>query len=368
MHIGFDGMIWGGQETGVATATRRLFLRVAAESVEHELTAFVSDKAEVSGLDGKGMDRCRVVRCAHRARDRRVLWQQFVLPLLARRHGLDVLVCPCYTVPLISKVPSVVVVHDMIAWKRPDLCRRLNVCHFRALLGISVRRAARVMVPTTTVKEDVLSILDAPEHKVHRVPWGVDFEITPMEHDTAREIVLSDFGIDAPYVFTVGCLEPKKNLSATIEATRRIGAVLVAVGPAGWDAATRQAIENQGGEHCRYLGYVTVLQLSALYSAAEAFVFPSHIEGFGLPALEAMACGAPVIASNAPALLEVCGGAALHAPSSDVGALISCLRKVIGDAELRERLRQRGRQHAREFSWDCTVRQFWEVIESIVRR
>jgi len=367
MRIGIDGTIWGGEETGVSASTRRLCLRLADAKIEHELTVFAAEAGDFTQTAAYGDDRLRVVRAARGSSLRRLLWKQLVLPVLTRRQRLDVLYCPCYTIPLRGRVPSVVTVHDMIAWNRPELCRLRNVIHFRTLVGASVRRARCVTVPTETVKQDVLDRLNVAESKVHVVPWGIDFEIESLERSTAMARVRASFGIDYPFVLFVGALEPKKNPAAVLEATRRCGARLVVAGPPGWGArAIRHEFSRERTGHGRHLGYVSVTQLSSLYCAAEVLVFPSHSEGFGMPVLEAMACGTPVVASDAPALREICGGAALHVPAGNVSALAEGLGRLIENVELREELVRRGQQRAREFTWERSVRLFCEVLERSV--
>ena len=139
MRIAIDGTIWGGPETGVSVATRRLVRRLAEANADHDLTEFVSCDVD-RGVTETKAERChRVVSCRRRQGLSRVLWQQFVLPRLTRRHHVDVLYCPCYTVPILLKVPAVVTVHDLIAWTCPHVCRAVNVAHFRLLVGRSIR-------------------------------------------------------------------------------------------------------------------------------------------------------------------------------------------------------------------------------------
>lgn len=361
MRLGVDGTIWGGQERGVAAATRRLFTRLANITEDSHLTVFVSRRASsVSFPDAARVER---VRAEIDGRAGRIAWQQALLPHLAARHRFDVLYCPSYTVPLWCRVPLVVTVHDLIVWKRPEVCRALNVLHFRLLLGASVRRARRITVPTETVRRDLVEILDVSPEKIDVIPWGIDLEIQPIEKDMARTMIQSWYGIEGPFVLFLGALEPKKNVATLIEAAERTGMPLV-VGGAASTADRRaglliQALEMKGG---RYLGYVPMERLGALYSAAEVFAFPSLIEGFGLPVLEAMACGAPVVASDAPALREVSGEAALHVPAEDPIALSEALTRVLGDTSLRQSLIQRGRARAAQFTWDRSARLFLEAL------
>jgi len=347
--------MWREPETGVFAATRRVFVKLATSGRDHRLTAFLSAQtaARLAGVVGAAANTVAVPVAASALR---VLWQQAFLPRLAAGLGLDVLYCPSYTVPLWSRCPRVVTVHDLIAWKRPDLCRLRNLLHLRALVHASVNAARMVMVPSEVVKRDLIEIFRTPEEKIRVMPWGVDLNIQRCDRDSARELVRGWYGIDSPFILFVGVLEPKKNLPSLLQATRRLGVLLVVVGAPGWgERRVRRVITREGPDVVRSLGFVPEERLSALYSAAEVFAFPSLIEGFGLPVVEAMACGTPVVTSDDPALRDTCGGAALHVPAQDVGALAACLRQVLEDPRRRAELAERGLRRAAEFTWERSV-------------
>jgi glycosyltransferase involved in cell wall biosynthesis len=367
VHIGVDGSLWGGEESGVAAATRRLFVKLSENPGPHRLTVFVNRWA-IADL-GPAPQHTRIVVVSSGRRGARVAWQQLRLPALARAHGLDLLYNPCYTAPLASRVPLAVTIHDLIAWRRPELCRLTNVLHLRTLLGLSARRARVITVPTAAVARDVVERLGVRAAKVHVVAWGADFEIRPLPREAARAAVREWYGIDRPYVLHVGALEPKKNLVTLRRALRDSNIALVLAGPRGWQrGSVRREILSGGDGTCHHLGWVPVERLGALYAAAELFAFPSHIEGFGLPVLEAMACGTPVIASDAPALLEVCGGAALHAAPDDAGGWSQAIRLLLEDGPLREQLVERGRVRASQFTWERARTQFLSSIDDAVQR
>ena len=366
MHVGFDGTIWGGQETGVAVASRRLFLQVASQR-DVRWTAFVPRRATSLVASAARIRSVRTVIQPDRSRGMRVLWQQRSLSKLARRHRVDVLYCPCYTAPLRNAPPVVVTVHDLIAWKRPDLCRPLNVLHFRLLVQASVRVARLVTVPTETVKQDLIERLGVPEEKIYVVPWGASLEFDALDGETARRRVQCHYGIDDPFILFAGSVEPKKNLSTLIEAVRRLDAQLILVGPSGWgERSTRRALQRIGPSRCRHLGFVPASRLVELYSGARVVAVPSLIEGFGIPAVEAMACGAPVVAADDPALREVCGGAAIHVPAEDPAALAEGLRRAAEPGDLREDLIRRGHARAAEFTWRRSGDRFLEVLHRAV--
>jgi glycosyltransferase involved in cell wall biosynthesis len=286
-----------------------------------------------------------------------------VLPRYIRELEVDLLHCPCYTAPLAVTCRLLVSVHDLIAMTHPRLAGWKNSLHLRMLVGRTVRRADAVCVPTEVVRRAVVERFAVPAAKVFVVPWGADADLTPMSREDAARHVRRSFEVDEPFILTCGCLEAKKNLGAAIEACAEAGILLLMAGPSvsGSAAVLSQAARGVAGRWS-YLGYVTTADLSALYSAAAALVFPSYVEGFGLPAIEAMRCGCPVVASDDPALREVCGGAAIHVPCRDTRALASAVRSVANDRTLGEHLRGLGLIRAAHFSWEAAGCRFAEAL------
>lgn len=362
MHIAVDGSFWGGEERGVAVATRRLWSAFLARSASVRVSLFAPASCR-SQMPHASLTSVGPLRGAAR-----IAWQQFALPGLVRDQGADLLHCPCYTAPLNASCRLVITVHDLIAWTHPGLAGWRNALHLRLLLGHGVRRAAVVCVPTQFVRRSVIDRFHISPDKVFVVPWGVDAEISPISADAAACEVRRRFGVDQPFILFCGCVEPKKNLPLAIRAAAEAGFLLLIVGP--WSSRSRRVLAEAGvaADGCwRYLGYVSVADLSALYSAATALVFPSHAEGFGLPAIEAMRCGCPVIASNAPALTEVCGGAAIHVRDRDPGSLSRSVRAVVADRGLREDLAARGVARAARFSWVAAAERFGEALSYAAR-
>ena len=259
-------------------------------------------------------------------------WEQLVLPVRAR--GADVLVNPANLAPL-AFARNLVVIHDAAALHEPRWYSRAYVAWQRALLPRIARRALRVVTVSEFSRAELAELL------------GVEAAVVPGGVDHAR-FVPGAPRENNPYVLTVAGATARKNLVALGETSRRLaarGIELVAAGPA------RPQFRAESRAPVRPLGHVPDEQLPALYAGAQAFVLPSLYEGFGLPCLEAMACGTPVVASDRGALPETCGDAALLVDPTDQAAIADAVEAAIGDAQLRER----GIHRAAQFSWDRTV-------------
>lgn len=294
----------------------------------------------------------------------RILWQQAILPLRLRRDRIDLLHAPAYTAPLLSRVPCVLTVYDTIALTFPRLCKPTNALHYRLCMPPSARRADRIIVPSECTRNDVMNALGVPEEKIRVVPLGVSPEFHPV-HDRVRLAAMrTRYGLPERYILYLGNLEPKKNLPHLLDAfaaARRNGHIthrLVMAGRKTWRAAEiRRAVRrNRLQEIVSFLGPIPERDLPLLYSGASLFVFPSRYEGFGLPPLEAMACGTPVITTRAGALPEVVGNAALLLPPDDPNQLRIAMEKVLNNEFLRRRLRECGLERARHFTWEKTAR------------
>jgi alpha-1,3-rhamnosyl/mannosyltransferase len=267
----------------------------------------------------------------------------------------------------------VVTIHDLTCLLFPAF----HPWSRRVLFRLGVRRAARladaIIVPSDGTRRDLVACLSVPDAKIHVVPEAPDPQFTPIDAGSSAS-VLSRHGLaDRHYFLCVGNVEPRKNVRRLIEAYDRMragarrGAPLVIAGGAGWKnrAIHAAAATSPFAADIRLLGYVADADLPALMGGALAFVYPSLYEGFGLPVLEAMACGAPVITSNRSSLPEVAGDAALLVDPEDTAALAGAMARIAGDASLREDLRDRGLKQAQRFSWEETARLTTRVYEKI---
>ena len=280
-------------------------------------------------------------------------WHTLRRPHLPRAAGpLDVVHVTAPVVPPTGGVPMVATLHDLFPVTRPELLTRRGARLLRRGLELVRDQAQVVMVPSEVVAADCREFGIGPE-RLRVVPWGsTPVDPRPEQVGTVR----ARYGVEGPYVLFVGTLEPRKNLVRLVEAVARLGRpdlTLVVAGPTGWGDAVPDPAA--AGVRTVLTGRVPSAELPALMSGAAAFCFPSLAEGFGLPVLEAMAAGAPVVTSSGTACAEVAGDAAVLVDPLDVDSLAGGLAQVLDDADLADRLRAAGRARAAAHTWSSVA-------------
>ena len=290
-------------------------------------------------------------------RPARLAWEQTGLPLVAQQVRAEVVHSPHYTMPLRVGHPVVVTIHDATFFTQPDQHTAVKGTFFRSATRTALRRAARVIVPSKATRDELVRVLDADPTKIDVAYHGVDPEIfhVPTEADKAR--VAARLGVRGRYVAFLGVLEPRKNVPNLIRGWvsavhwRDDPPALVLAGGSGWDEEVDAAIAEVPA-HLRVVrpGYLRFADLPGYLGGATVVAFPSHGEGFGLPVLEAMACGAPVLTTHRLSLPEVGGDAVAYTEpgADDIAAALSGL---LDDAARRQQLASAALARAREFTW-----------------
>ena len=304
------------------------------------------------------------------------LREQITVPLALRRAKVDVFHAPHYVVPPLTRCPVVVTIHDCIHLRFPQyLPNRAAYVYARTVMAMAARRARRILTVSHASKADILSYLRVPPSKIEVVYNALDERMAaaPTPEDITR--VRERFLLDAPFVLYAGNIKPHKNVDRLIEAfamLRRRGhdhIKLLILGDeiSKYPNLRRLVHRFQLHQYVRFLGFVPDATLAALYRLATVFVFPSLYEGFGLPPLEAMACGTPVITSNVSSLPEVVGDAALLIDPMNASAIADAMARVMSDESLRADLVRRGLERVKTFSWERSARRTHEVYAEVVQ-
>lgn len=290
------------------------------------------------GLELERVEWGREGRAAAVLRD--AAWYPLVLPRTAR--GADVLHCPTFRGPLrAGSTPLVVTVYDLAVLRHPAAFNRWTRAYSRLAVPRVVRAAARLIAISERTRRELLELLDVPEERVRVIPLGLDAAFVPEGPSAGGD-----------YVLAVGTLEPRKNLPRLAEATARLGLELRVVGAAGWGDV------RVAGDHVRWLGRVPDEELARLYRGALCLCYPSLYEGFGIPVLEALACGTPVVTSEDTAMADLADGAAELVDPRDVASIAAGVERALGR---RDDLVRRGRERAARFGWAEAARSTAEV-------
>ncbi len=367
MRIGIDARKL--HDFGIGTYIRNLLRQLSR--LDHD-TEFVllSRPEDVDSLQSLG-ENFRAI--AERAGNY-TLSEQLRIPLALRREKVTLFHAPHYVLPPLVGCRSVVTIHDCIHLMFPQyLPNRLALGYARTSIAMAARTATRIMTVSESSKRDIMAFFGTPAEKIDVIYNSYDerFGVGPGADEIQR--VRERYQLDDDFVLYAGNVKPHKNLERLIDAfhlVRKRGLDHVKLVMTGDDiskyASLRRAVHrHQLHKYVRFLGYLPEETLAALYRLAGVFVFPSLYEGFGLPPLEAMASGTPVVTSNVSSLPEVAGDAAILVDPHDPDAIADAIYCVLTDRALRDSLRQKGLARAQQFSWETSVRRVREIYRQV---
>ncbi len=372
MRIGIDATALPSLLFGAGNYVVRLTR--ALSQVEPANDYIVFTKPQSAALF-KGREHVHTVSVSLPARELRIAWEQTVLPVLVRRYRLDLLHSPHYTMPFLAGAPSVVTLHDMTFFLYPEVHKAYKRLFFRAMIRLSGKRANALIADSESTLQDVVQILGTSPEKITAVPLGVSSDYRPIRLPADIEGVRSRYHLPDKIILSVGELQARKNLANLIHAyaqlvQRGLKHSLVLAGRKGWMYQNLfRAVEALHlSDRVIFTGYVQEQDLPCLYNAADIVAYPSLYEGFGLPVLEAMACGTPVVTSNVSSMPEIVSDAGILVNPRNVDELAEGLWRPIMDRDLHAELARKGLERSRLYSWERTAKETYAVYERTMLR
>jgi glycosyltransferase involved in cell wall biosynthesis len=366
MKIGIDARLVHYQKAGIGQYTTRLARALAALDSDNSYTILQSRKAGAPLVEGAAVRTHTMWTPPHHR------WEQWLLPLELRPLGLDLLHCPDFIPPFRRSCPAVITVHDLAFLRFPGLLTDESKSFYGQIFR-AVQSADHIIAVSESTKRDLASLAGADERKITVVYEAAGQMFCPADA-AAVEAVKQRYGIAGPYILFVSTIEPRKNIPFLLQAYARMKETwpkgseaprLALAGKKGWlYESIFEVLDQLGlGESVICTGGVAIEDLPAL-----CFVLPSLYEGFGLPVLEAMSCGAPVIASNTSSLPEVAGDAAILVDPQDLLGLAAAMQRLCQDEALRRRMSARGVTQAARFSWQRAARETLAVYRAASRQ
>jgi len=351
MRIGIDARLLNYRKAGISQYILRLLEGLDDLAPDEEVVVLRSRKQPARDLPPTRFGSLPLWTPPHNR------FEQFGLRVELARHNLDLLHSPDFIPLFHRRFRSVITVHDLAFLLYPQLLTRESARYY-GQIDQAVRSADRIIAVSESTKRDVIRLLGAREERVAVIPEAVNPIYRPLEDRRAVEEVRHRYNLPERFAIFVGTIEPRKNLTAAMRAVRRLKdqhhteLVLAVVGQWGWLYEDVLEVHRQLHleDSVRFLGRIPDDDLVALYNAASVLAYPSHYEGFGLPPLEAMACGTPVVVSNTSALPEVVRDAGLMVSPEDDEGLALALLRILSDSELRETLIRRGLQRAADYT------------------
>ncbi len=373
MKIAIDARALTGRFTGDRTYWKNLIRSLLEIDTENEYLLF--SRLPLSEEDTPKA--ANVTLRAVRAKNDR-LWTLFTLPRLLKETKAD-LVHVQYTAPLKTPCPLITTVHDISFRLHPKWFPPKDRLLLNLTVPATMRRASAVITDSESSRRDMLRVYALPETKLSAItlgaPDGMQSRIEGVTQEIAQRFTKEKYGVTVSYFLAVGVMQPRKNLPFLVKAfaeakARGLKSDLLLTGKMGWGSGQRdlKAILKASGvpeESLKFTGYVPDEDLPLLYRGSEAFLYPSLYEGFGLPPLEAMTCGTPVIASSAPAMPEVCGDAAHLISPLDEKGWTEALLRIEGNTALREDSIVAGHKRVAAFTWRKTAEQTLEIYRRV---
>jgi glycosyltransferase involved in cell wall biosynthesis len=367
------------QGAGIGRYTRGLVDALTRLDTRHQYTLLVLGRAGARFIPGALPANFKLRYVPLSDRWATVLWYRLNLPLPVDLFAgrADLFHGPSFTLPP-SFIPSLLTVHDLSFLRYPQGAHPALLAWLSRAVPRSLRRARHVLADSESTRSDLIELMGIPAGRITVIGAGVDERFRPVTDPATLAGVRARYRLPDRFILGISTLEPRKNFTGLIAAFSRLATAtgrpssvadlhLVIAGGKGWlyDDIFAAADASPVRERIHFTGFVADEDLPALYTLADLFAFPSHYEGFGIPVLEAMACGTPVVCADNSSLPEVAGDAALWVASTDTDALADAMQRLLVDTSLRTGLIERGLAQARKFTWEGAARRLLEVYEAV---
>ena len=373
MRIGIDATALPPQPVGAGNYIIQLIRALASLKVNDEFVIFAQQRGHAL-ISLPENDSFEWIILEDRNPGSRLIWEQTLYPQLIRKSGVDLLHSMHYTRPVKLPCASVVTFHDMTFFLYPELHTRAKRLFFPLAIRASARQADALTAVSESTRQDAIRVLGISPEKITTTQLGVDPAFRPINDAAIKGKIAEKYDLPERFILYVGLLEPRKNLPMLIRAYKRLidggeNFKLVLVGRYGWmyEELLRQINNLDLEEMVHFTGYVSQEDLPLVYNLSSLFVYPTLYEGFGLPALEAMACGVPVITTDVSSLPEIVGEAGILVPVNNVEALYGAMIAVLGDEDLRRKMINKGIQRAAKFTWEQTAILTFQVYQQVMR-
>lgn len=369
MRIGIDARLVFYHKAGIGQYILRLTQALAQIDRDDQFVLFKSRKDNTHIVDQANFKTARLWTPSHHR------FERWAMSLEIVPFPLDVLHSPDFIPPARSRAKSVITMHDLAFLKYPRLLTR-DSARYYGQVDLAARQADHIIAVSESTKRDTVQLLGVPESKITVIHEAAHPLFTPITNADVLARTREHYRLPQDFVLFVSTVEPRKNLPTLLRAFRRLRdnykseAVLAIAGNRGWlfEEVDQIVAQLKLGDAVRFLGGVPNEELVYLYNAAKLFVFPSFYEGFGLPPLEAMACGTPVIVSNVSSLPEVVGDAGMLIAPEDVEGLTVAMWRVLSDEKLQREMREKGLKRAQTFSWTRAARETLAVYHQVAQR
>lgn len=372
MKIAIDATAVPPKPMGAGWYVLRLIVHLARLDTSYKFIVF-AQRCVQPFLAELPPDRVEIVWLPDKHPARRLAWEQTLFPRLIRQSGANLLHSPHYTVPLRLPIPTVVTFHDMTFFTHPHLHTLPKRLFFPWMMRRSAKKTNYLIADSENTRRDAIRLLSIPPEKIETVHLGYEDIFRPLDNPELLAATRQKYRLPEKFLLYTGAIEPRKNVSLLLTvfeqlAQRGLEQDLVLAGNLGWmyESVLSQIEGMAARKRVHRLGHVAYTELPPIYNLADVFVYPSIYEGFGLPPLEAMACGVPVITSNISSMPEFVGNAGILVPPDDETALMQAIERVLQDASLRRRLAVEGPRQASHFTWQHTAQKTLRIYEKVL--